>query len=112
MGVLRSTIVGFFTRRQIVSKHTKFDGSHFTQITSLLDVYLPVHSRKKLIAYMQRLRQARKEGLPLPSLVVCGPPGVGKTLVAAVATFDGQRTKPQSSSSILKDEILNESRNR
>ena len=109
--VLRSTIVGFFTRRQIVSKHTKFDGSHFTQITSLLDVYLPVHSRKKLIAYMQRLRQARKEGLPLPSLVVCGPPGVGKTLVAAVATFDGQRTKPQSSSSILKDEILNESRN-
>ena len=114
--VLRSAIINFFTRRQIVSKHTKYDGSHFTQTTSLQDVYLPVHSQKKLVAYMQRLRQAAREGLPLPSLVVCGPPGVGKTLVAAVATLDGQRSKQQSPFSSSREtdenEIRDENRNR
>ena len=106
--VLPRASINCFTMRQIVSKHTKYDGSHFTQTTSLQDIYLPAHSQKKLVAYMQRLRQAAREGLPLPSLVVCEPPGVGKTLVAAVSTLDGQRSKQQSPSSFSRETDENE----
>jgi len=92
--IVRQGIVAFFSSRKILNEHSRGDGSAFSEFTGITDILLEPVCHDKLRAFMHQLRRAAEQGLALPNLLVSGPPGVGKTMAAAVATLENSDEHP------------------